>query len=585
MFPRMSHSQRLSQPAWRRSLLLGLVVVALYWLYGWRPFHILTWLAVDDGLYVRQAEGLLSWVPGSSGKWLGSFDCFLLAKSPFYGIWLAFIHLLGLPLRVGEFLLMLAGGFLFRKAVSPIRQLRFWEFLVVLVLLLGNPYLPEDYRLGRLGLQTALTNLCLIAILGLSLRAQAVDKERHGWGLLAGFFFALSYLNREDATWLMVAVFAAFLLQWLVSLLAWRYGAATWRSKARSEILVLGCFAVGALPPILSVCTLNKVHYGAFITTFRHSPALTGLYQRLTSLEPAGHQPYVPIARPTRLKAYDLSPTFARMKPFLEGNEGYWHAGNEHSAVNGRSPADQEFFVSYFEFSLLWAAEKTGAKTAGEMEAIFRTIERELTAAVREKKIVAGASGPSILAAPVAGDFKRIASAGWLSLSSLLSVKGGDYAGPVGKQDVQARLDSAGRLTHSWVALSPSPASDYLLRGPILRSIRKIQRLAFPVLFVTLPSLLIWKRREILVRRPSTRTILLWSIPIPIVALLVLCASMAVVDVLGFKFLSAMAYNVLGFSPLTVLCAYAFLCLLVFLSRGPKAASMQESAASGSDPR
>jgi hypothetical protein len=585
MSTKVSHSESLCRPAWRRSLLFSVAVVALYWLYGWRPFHILTWLAVDDGLYVRQADGFLNWLQGSSGKWLGSFDCYLLAKTPFYGIWLAFLHLLGLPLRVGEFLLMLAGGFLFRRAVRPIRELRLWEFLVVLFLLLGNPYLPEDFRLARLGLQNALTNLCLVATLGLSLRAQAVAKERLGWGLLTGFFFSLAYLNREDATWLMVAIFMAFVIQWLASSLAWRGGDATWRSKARSEAFVLMFFAAGALSPILAVCSLNKAHYGAFITTFRRSPALTGLYQRLTSLEPSGHQPYVPIARATRLKAYDLSPTFAKMKPFLEGKEGYWYAGNEHSALNGRSPADQEFFVSYFEFSLPWAAEKMGAKTAGEIEAIFRTIDRELTAAVREKKIVAGASGPAILAASVAGDFRRIASAVWLSLSSLLAVKGGDYTGPAGKQDAQARVDSAGRLTYSWVALSPNPAADYSLRGPILRSIRKIQRVVFPVLFLILPGLLVWKRREAFVHMPSNRTILLWSIPIPIVALLAFCTSMALVHVLGFKFLAWMGYNVLGFSPLTVLCAYAFTCLLVFLSRRPEAASMQESPALGSDPR
>jgi hypothetical protein len=540
---------------------------------------------VDDGLYVRQADGFLNWLQGSSEKWLGSFDCFLLAKTPFYGVWLAFLHILGLPLRVGEFLLTLAGGFLFRRVVRPIRELRLWEFAVVLFLLLANPFLPEDFRLARLGLQIALTNLCLVATLGLSLRAQAVAKDRPCWGLLAGFFFALSYLNREDATWLMLAILVALLIQWFASFLVWRRGDVTWRSKVRSEVFVLLCFAAGALSPILSVCTLNKVHYGAFITTFRRSPALTGLYQRLTSLEPSSHQPYVPIARATRMKAYDLSPTFAKMKPFLEGQQGYWHAGNEHSAANGRSPADQEFFVSYFEFSLPWAAEKIGAKSAGEIEAIFRTIDRELTAAVREKKIVAGASGPAILAAPVAGDFRRIVSAAWTSFSSLLLVKGGGYAGPDGKQDSQSRLENAGRLTHSWVALSPSPAVDYSLRGPILRSIRKVQRIAYPVLFLTLPGLLIWKRRETFVCRPSPRTILLWSSLIPLAALLAFCASMAVVDVLGFKFLAGMSYNVLGFSPLTFLCAYAFTGLLVFLSRSPEAAVMQEKAALDSDPR
>jgi hypothetical protein len=570
---------------WRRKLVLGFAVLALYWLYGWHPFLIQTWLVVDDGLYVRQAEGFLTWVQGSETRWLGPFDCFLLAKTPLFGIWLGFLHLLGLPLRVGEFLLMLAGGFLFRRAVRPIRELRLWEFTVALVILLANPCLSEDFRLARFGLQTALTNLCLVAAIGLSLRAQALAKARQRWALLTGVLFSLAYLNREDATWLMLAVFTAFLIQWLVSFLAWRDGDGTWRSRARAELLIGLCLAAGALPPILAVCTLNKAHYGAFTTTFRRNAALTGLYQRLTSLEPAGHQPYVPIARATRMKAYDLSPTFAKMKPFLEGKEDYWHAGNEHSAVHGRSPADMEFFVSYFEFSLLWAAEKIGAKNAGEMETIFRAIERELTTAVRERKIVAGASGPAILAAPVSGDYRRIVSALWVSFSSLLFGTRDGLVVPAGRQDSQAHLESAGRLTHSWVALSPHPASDYILRGPLLRFLRKAQRVFYPLLFLSLPGLLIWKRSEVFVLRPRPRAILLWSSVIPIAALFAFCLSMAVVEVLGFKFLAGVAYNLLGFSPLTVLCAFAFTCLTVFVSCRPQASVVREKSVSVSDSR
>jgi hypothetical protein len=569
---------------WRRKLVLGFLVIALYWLYGWHPFLIQTWLAVDDGLYVRHAEGFLSWIQRSSGRWLGSFDCFLLAKTPLYGVWLAFLHILGLPLRVGEFLLMLAGGLLFKRAVRPVRELRLWEFAVALCLLLANPFLPEDFRLARFGLQIALTNLCLIATLGLSLRAQAATKERRSWGLLTGVFFGLAYLNREDATWIVLAILVAFAIQGLAATLAWRCGNAGWRSLARSEVFVVLCFATGGLAPILTVCTLNKAHYGAFTTTFRRNSALTGLYQRLTSLEPTGHQPYVPIARATRLKAYALSPTFAKMQPFLEGTEGYWHAGNEHSAMNRRNPADKEFFVSYFEFCLLWAAEKIGAKDAGEMESIFRAIDRELSAAVREKKIVAGASGPAILAAPVAGDFRRIVAAVWVSFSSLLFVTRDGYAIPGGNQDFSpARIETAGRLTYSWVALFPKPATDYALRGPILGFMRRVQRMTYPLLFLSLPGLLVWKRKEALMSRPSPRTILLWSMLIPIAGLLAFCVSMAVVDVLGFRFLAGVGYDVLGFSPLTVLCAFAFTALVVFVSRSPQDAVMQEGAASASD--
>jgi hypothetical protein len=576
----VSRNSCAAKNVWSHSLALSVAVGALYWLYGWRPFLVQMWNVVDDGLYVRQAEGFLNW--GRSGLWLGSFDCFLLAKAPLYGVWLALIHFLGFPLRVGEFLLLFAGGLLFRRAVSPFRRLRLLEFIVVLCLLIGNPFLPEDFILRRGGFQTALTNLCLIAAIGLALRALAGLRERQVWALLTGLFFSLCYLNREEATWTSVAILVAFLIQWLGFLLSRRSGAATWRLLGRGEALVALSFAIGVLPPILTVCALNKLHYGAFMTTFRRSSAFTSLYQRFTSLEPAGHQAYVPIARSTRMKAYDLSPTFAKMKPFLEGSEGYWHAGNaEHAALNGRSPADQEFFVSSFEFSLLWAAEKMGAKRADEMETTFRAIDRELGDAIREKKIVAGASGPAILAAPIPGDFGRICSALWTSFSSLLFVRRDGYLRPEGGQSSHSQLELVGQLTHSWVEQLPHTSAQYSMRAPILSSIKTVQKFVYPMLFLSLPGLLIWKRKEAFVRCPTQRSVFLWSMLVPMAGLFAFCLSMAIVEVLGFKFLAGMGYNLLGFAPLSVLCAFAFTGLVTFIPDPLRRRSTPQGAVEG----
>ena len=553
------------------AVLVGFVLGALYWLYGWHPFQVQLWHTVDDGLYVRHAEGFLGWLQGRSATWLGPFDCFLLAKAPLFGVWLACTHILGMPLPTSQFLLMLAGALLFRRAVRPVRKLRLWEFLIVLFLLLGNPLLPQDFRLARFGFQIALTNLCLTAMVGLCLRSLHTTRERLGWSVLVGIFFAFAYLNREDAAWLLLPLAVAFIVQWLVSFLTWRRARTSWRSRVTAELQMVCCCGAVALVPILSVCSLNKAHYGSFMTTFRRSSALTGLFHRFTSLEPAGHLAYVPIARPTRLKAYDLSPTFAKMKPFLEGNEGYWHAGNEQSAMNGHDPAEREFFVTYFEFSLEWAAEKMGAKRANEMESIFRAIDEELATAVRSKKIAAGAPGPALLAAPVPGDLRRFLSALWASLSSLLSVEGGGYVVPGDRQDSPAQIERAGRLTHSWTGLLPKPNIEYSTRAPSLRATAWLQRFLYPLLLLSTPVLLIWRRREAMTQSIAQRTIFLWAITVPWAALLAFCMAMALVEVLGFRFVVGMSYNALGFSPLTVLCAFAFTGLVVFLSHEEKA--------------
>lgn len=565
-------AQTPAQATFRRwkAWVVGLVLAVLYFLYGWRPFLVQAWTLVDQGLYIRQAEAFARWVTWSSRPWLGAWNSYLLAKAPLYGMWLGLIYLSGLPLRVAEFLLLIAGAVLFWRAVRPVRELRFWEFVVVLCVLSCNPMLPMDVCLARIGFQVVLSNLALIALLGLALRALAAPRERWRWAWLSGLSFSLCYLNREEAAWLGAAVVATFLVHWLTSFFAWRRGSTRGPRVLKGEVATLALFAAGALPLIVFVCAMNKGQYGAFTTTLRRSSALTALYQRLTSLEPAGHQRYVPIARATRMKAYALSPTFAKMKPFLEGKDGYWHAGNEHSAMNGHSAAEGEFFVSYFEFSLAWAAEKMGAKDAGQVEDIFRAIERELTQAVRDKKIVAGRSGPSILAAPVAGDGARLLAAFWQSLRSLLAVRLGDYAPFDGPVSSSAVMDKVAQLVHSSVKLPPKDSIQYKVRAPIVNLMMGVERVLYSPLVLVVPLLVVWKRRQAFTTAVSQHTVALWSGLVLVAGLLGFCFGMAVVEVLGFRFLAGMGYNVLGFAPLTVLCAFAFVMLLVFFPGLPR---------------
>jgi len=259
------------------------------------------------------------------------------------------------------------------------------------------------------------------------------------------------------------------------------------------------------------------------------------------------------------------------MKPFLEGNEGYWHAGNEQSAINGHDPAEREFFITYFEFSLLWAAEKMGAKRANEIESIFRAIDQELATAVQDKRIVAGTPGPALLAAPIAGDWRRFLSAQWASITSLLSVEGGGYVQPGERQDSPAMIERASRLTNSWAGRLSKPNIEYSMRGPILRAAAFLQRCLYPLLLLSMPVLLVWRRREAITQSIEQRTVFLWSFTVPLAALLAFCSAMAMVEVLGFRLIGGMSYNALGYSPLTVLCAFAFTGIVVLLSHGKRA--------------
>jgi len=469
---------------------------------------------------------------------------------------------------VGDFLILLASPFLLRRAVKPVMRLEGWRFAVVVFLLVANPFFPGDFRIRREGLQIALTNLCLIASVGMALREQGGVGPQVRWAALTGLFFALCYLNREEAAWTLVAIVVAGSLMVARTILRSDQGESSLFQRLRSHVAAFAMAGLVFLVPILTVCALNQRCYGGFMTTLRRSSAFVGLIQRLTSLEPADRQSYVPIARATRMRAYELSPTFARLRPFLEAEGDFWAAGNgPHSISNGRSSDDREIFASTIEFCLTHAAEKAGAKTMEQMEAMFVSIDHELGEAVRAGKIQAGGHGPSVLVAPRPGDFRRILDAWWVSFYTLVRIAHAPLSWPTQVNATQAQLDDLARLTSSSTTLYPKTGWHFSMRAYAFDWIKAAQRIVYLVLILSLFGLLVSKRREILTRDPSPQGFFLWSISVPLSGLAAFCLGMAVVEVLFFKHLFTPGHNLIGFSPLTVLCALVFVAL-TFQNRG-----------------
>lgn len=531
-----------------------LLVLVLYWIYGNRPITAEPWQWADDGLYLRQAEAVQAWWSGSAIQWLGPYDPVLLSKVPLFAVSMAFLGWIGLPLRLGEFVGLLSLPFLFRAAIRPIVCLVGWRFAICTVFLVGLPFLPGEIRLLRTVLQTVASGACLITAIGLITRFERPVGEQAHWALMMGFFFSACYLNREESIWLLPVVgFALFVA-----------AAGAWLNKARTAALIPAfCFALAAAIPIGVVIWLNFTSYGVAFTTDRRAPAMTRAYQLLTSLEPADRQRYVPINTATRLEAYAVSPTLARLQPFLEGVESDSFARSpDHLSLNERPVTDREFFVSDFEFALREGAFRIGNKTAVEMETFFQTVADELTEAIDQKRIASGSRGPAMLAAPLPGDYGRVIASAVISLKSLYLVSGLSVPNtPVSSGD-PAGIARIAKITHSAVVPvkdAPVPFNP----GPLPEA----RRAAFAVMawadsaFYAIGTLLAfaWGVQAIVHwRRPYQLAVSAITAMLAC-GLVLFCLSMSVVNVLGFPLLKwPEAYNTLGFTPLSILAVYGF---------------------------
>ncbi len=538
------------------------VGAVLYWIYGDRPLVAQPWQWADDGLYLRQAEAFIQWLHGSANQWLGAYDPVLLSKAPLFAVWLGLLHILHLPLRLAEFGLLLLLPWLFRAAVRPMLQLNGWRWMLVAVILIGLPMLPQEQRLLRNAFQAALGGGCLISAVGLILRARTSSLNSARWAALTGLLFGLSYLNREETIWLLPVVFCA-----LGAVLAGAWVKRNWRTA----VIAMGSLGIAFAVPVTLVSLLNYKAYGIAITTMRRAPAFTRAHQVMTSLDPATREHFAPILTATRLKAYRLSPTFALMQLHLEGPATDSIARNPgHLALNKRPLNTREFFVSNFEFALRDAAFQAGARTAPEAEAMFARIEFELKSAVAAGKITAGNHGPSVMAAPLPGDYGQIFQSTFESLQKLYSLESMSFPAAGISSGEPHDLQRTASLTNTSLTptqeMKPTELPDVGggIRSGLYQLLTKLDRVIYAVSTLAIlgfvASTLWWHRSEPAYWERAFAGLVLGG------ALVAFSLSMAVVHVLGFPILQwAAPYNYLGFTPLSVLSAFGLALLMAWV--------------------
>ena len=554
----------------------------LFWVYGHRPLVGLPWQWADDGLYLRQSEAFLRWLNGDGKQWLGPYDALILSKAPLFALWMALLHILHVPLRVAEFALLLLLPWLFRAAVRPVLALPWWLLATTGTLLIALPSFPQEERLLRSALQVALSSGCLVSGVGVILRARTPNARMAPWAALTGLLFALAYLNREETVWLlplMLCAVAAILLH-------------TWRNRSWLQGLLATGSLVGATAiPIALISGLNYHSYGVFVTTTRRAPEFTRAHQLLTRLEPKTRERYVPIRAATRLKAYAVSPTFARMRSYLEGPETDPIARNPgHLFTSGLPLTAREFVVTNFQFVLQEAAFQAGARTARDSEAMFRAIARELESAIALGWISAGAKGPATLAPPLPGDYGRIVRQTAVSLRKLYALDG--MVLPTGDVSSGALEDLQRMENLTYEALAPTKEMRSLdlpevgagARRLAYEVITKLEMAAYALGSGVLLSFAVATAARH--RRDRARVNLAF-------AGLALCGSlaafsfaMAVTDVLGFPLLkpTRAAYNNLGYAPLSVVGAFGLVVLFSWLRSASKGAAATDVLVSARTP-
>ena len=348
------------------------MVALKLWLVAAQPVVAHGNASFDDRLYLALAEQVLK------GNWLGPYSQFTLMKGPMYSLFIAGTFLSAVPLPIAQHLLYLLGCILLVLALRPCFDAS-WQAFGTFTLLWWQPMSYVELDILRQNIYTPLTLLLFAGLCALQTRRAARVYIRLAWGALLGTAAAAFYLTREEGIWILPATAL------LIGISAWN----SWRAGERLRPLVApaGTATICAAAILVTVCTLNYRYYGWFGTVEFRAREFRSAYGALQRPVPSEQIPYVPVTRDVRLKLYQVSQSFAELKPCLEGPIGLEWA-NYSDFLTGRPGEELQIGGGSFIWALRDCVIASGhGNSAREALDFYRSLGAEINRACDEGRI------------------------------------------------------------------------------------------------------------------------------------------------------------------------------------------------------
>ncbi len=291
----------------RKNILLSLVCIlfaALSLAINWNCSIQVLDGPHDSLRYIGMAETIIK------GQWLGQYDHMTLIRLPMYSIFVALNAKLGWPLHIVQQIIFLLSIFLLVAALKALKVAH-WRTAIVFALCALHPLmiLSTDFVATEL-LYTPAATALLAGCLGL-LGTVRHSRIQYGlWVIVVSISSVLFWYTRPEGVW--IFPFGVICLGFLV----WscRDGIRNYWIRIFTALFA-PCLVVLLVGHYLM--SQNEKHYGVKVTHELSEPNLTAAFNWLTRLAPDSHRPYVPITKEAMGSAYEISPHFALLKPYL----------------------------------------------------------------------------------------------------------------------------------------------------------------------------------------------------------------------------------------------------------------------------
>jgi hypothetical protein len=281
------------------------------------------------------------------------------------------VHFCGIPLRIAIELAQMAGYGVFIAALRRAGLPRALSLLIFALMILH----PASFLFNNHSMSDSFYAAVLPLALGSSLLTLFTRKFSHA--VWTGVAYAVLWNTREES-FLIPVILAVF---FLLALLQRR------DAPTRKEHLVFWLKRTGALAGTMSVLvaavyTANYSAFGSFAKSDMSSPAFEKAFKALLRIKPSYSLRYIAVNMEALRLAYEVSPTFAQLKPEFE-------------ALAGRdwtNPAFDTLGIREYGPWFMWALRNMTAnagyyKDPVSTNAFYRKIAREINQACDEGRI------------------------------------------------------------------------------------------------------------------------------------------------------------------------------------------------------
>jgi hypothetical protein len=351
---------------WQRYyLLFGLLALVL----------VKLWLVHTEEIYgsATEHDALLFLNSAKHWYWGSEYSWTAFVRPPAYPLFIAFLHLLHIPLRTGIELLQAAG---YLALVAGLRKAGVSR-PVCLLSYAAMSFHPGSFQLNSVTMADNLYAALLPLALGGLLLTLFTAKPGHA--IWTGIALAVLWNTREESILIppLIIVFLVLaLFRQRLTTGSWKPAIHYWLRPASAMvgILCLLNLAVGA------------ANYRAFLGFSKSeltASSFRAAYKSLLRIKPDRDQRFVSVSNDALQKAYSVSPTFSQLRPQLEGELGN----------NWRVPAFSALGVHEIGTPwILWAlrstADAAGVHTsAASARRFYRNVAKEINRACDEGRI------------------------------------------------------------------------------------------------------------------------------------------------------------------------------------------------------